>query len=89
MAGRCIQGCFFTINEYKGLIDFFTVNDNNHIQMIVKKKNHEAVFEIPLQETLELYDNPKFVNELKNGIPRSWNCCSMEEAIINLEKSNY
>ena len=87
--GDVYKAVFFIINEYKGLIDFYTVNDNNHIQMIVKKKNHEAVFEIPLQETLELYDNPKIINELKNGIPRSWNCCSMEEAIINLKKSNY
>jgi len=55
--------------------------------MVVKKKNHEAIFKIPSPDSLELYDNPNLINELKNGIPQSWNCCTMKELIIDLVKT--
>jgi hypothetical protein len=85
--GDVYKAVFYIINEYKSLINFFTVNDNNHIQMVVKKKNYKTIFKIPSQDSLELYDNPKLINELKNGIPKSWNYCSMEELIIKFVKT--
>ncbi len=85
--GDVYKAVFYIIHEYKDLINFFTVNENNHVQMVVKKKNHEAIFKLQSPDSLELYDNPNLINELKDGIPKSWNCCTMEELIIDLVKT--
>jgi hypothetical protein len=86
--GDVYKAIFLLMHEYKNQLFFATITDNNHIQTIVWKKSHKIKLEMPSDKVITFYNEQQLVNKLKNGIPKNWNPCTMEELLINFEKVN-
>jgi hypothetical protein len=51
------------------------------------KKNDEFKINFPSENMLSKYSGVGLIDELKNGIPRSWNPCSMATLCTNLQNN--
>ena len=82
--GDVYKAIFLLSSELKSLINFCAITDNGHFQMVVWKKDYKTNFSMPSQNILELYDNSELIDQLKNGIPQSWNYCSLANVLVKL-----
>jgi hypothetical protein len=85
--GDVYRAIFLLNYEYKQFINCYTITDNNHIQMVMWKKNDEFKINFPSENMLSKYSGVGLIDELKNGIPRSWNPCSMATLCTNLQNN--
>lgn len=86
--GDVYKAIFLISSELSSVLNYHTITDDGHIQTVIWKKNQEAEFEIPLQDILERYNNPKLVDQLKIGIPLVWNCCRFSDLLVTLGKNS-
>jgi len=85
--GDVYKAIFLMSNEFNRALNFYTLTNDGHIQTVISRKNQEAKFELPSKNILDRYDDSKLIDQLKNGIPLIWNCCSFPDLLITLGKT--
>lgn len=82
--GDVFKAIFLLTEIYEDSLNFCTLTENSHVQMVIWKKHRFTRFDIPSVEILEFFDNDELSEFLKEGVPRSWGCKNLVELGIKL-----
>lgn len=71
--GDVYKAIFLLTNSFRESLNFATIIDDQHYQIVIWKKDYQTDIEFPSKFLLDKFNDKKFKSNLLAGIPVEWN----------------